>query len=119
MYDVIELAWWVIREFDEAGKHLTHLELQAILCHLQKISIKKYNQKLFQDKIKKGVIGEYIEKIYFNFSIYAGIDIFPTKYDPDIVVVLKDDLVDEMYNKLKELRWYEQTIDKESKNYLD
>ena len=68
MYDVLDVASYVIKKYWLHGSPITNLKLQKILYYVQGYCLKKNNAPAFFEHIYKWPYGPVVQEVYFNYN---------------------------------------------------
>lgn len=76
MFDVMELAHFILRRCTNRGVAISNLHLQKILYFLQKEFLKRTGFPLFSDEIEAWRYGPVVRRVYNFYCIYGADPIF-------------------------------------------
>ena len=68
MYDVLDVAAYVINKYWLHGSPITNLKLQKILYYIQGYCLRRNNAPAFFERIYKWPYGPVVPEVYFNYN---------------------------------------------------
>jgi len=106
MFNVMDLAWFILRRCANNGNPISNLQLQKILYFLQRLFIiEENNGVLFNESIEAWQYGPVIPEVYKNFSFYSATKIIPTNFDPPSDIDIPEYLLNELDRRAAENPW--------------
>ena len=68
MYDVLDVAAYVVNEYWVNGSPITNLKLQKILYYIQGYTLRRHGSPAFSEGIYKWPYGPVVPQVYFNYN---------------------------------------------------
>lgn len=85
VYDVLDVARYVINYSNAQGYGVSNLRLQKLLYYIQAWFLMHKDMPCFSAKIEAWDCGPMVPEVYHEYSIYGGLDIMPVKNSEDII----------------------------------
>lgn len=100
VYNVLDVARYVINYSNAQGYGVSNLRLQKLLYFIQAWFLMLKDTPCFSAKIEAWDCGPVIPEAYREYSIYGGLDIMPVKNCEDIIIAKDTQYINKVIDKL-------------------
>lgn len=93
MYNVLDVAKYIITKYWNQGHVITNLKLQKILYYVQGYALKRCNEPAFAEKLYKWPYGPVVPEVYYEYNRFRSNEIAEQQEDEvgaAIVQIKKD-----------------------------
>lgn len=122
MYDIIEIAKYIINRCIKMNKPTNNLRLQKLLYFINEEYNKYYKKDLFNSYFKITSYGIMYPIIYYTYNIWSALDITDLQQSninlDDDIKYLINDIIDKYknYNSIEMVRLYREYLNKKEIN---
>lgn len=101
-YEALNIAHYIITKCFNDGAPISNLRLQKMLYFIQGESYKKRGDSLFDNDIRAWKFGPVVPDVYYEYSIYGGMEILES-YNDHMIDPEDKKLIDSILKKYEKI----------------